>query len=75
MCGGVPKSKICLFPTPGKISSHSRFPSHQMFICNMANDNSSNNEELIIDNTFDQNDYTIIDISDDLNKLKAKVIT
>ena len=46
-----------------------------MFICNMANDNSSNNEELIIDNTFDQNDYTIIDISDDLNKLKAKVIT
>ena len=41
----------------------------------MANDNSSNNEELIIDNTFDQNDYTIIDISDDQNKLKAKVIT
>ena len=41
---------------------------------NMANDNSSNNEEQIIDNTLDQNDNTIIGISDDLHKLKTKVI-
>ena len=41
---------------------------------NTANDDNSSNEAQLIDNTLDQNDNTIIGISDDLYKLKTEVI-
>ena len=40
---------------------------------NTVNDDNSNNEAQLIDNTLDQNDNTIIGISDDLYRLKRKL--